>query len=173
MNLDAGLDVQLRALGTYIHPPVTKDITNQVTWNSNTPDMVTVSSTGLITDTGFSCGNTLVSATTTGTGSSGAIITGYMTANVVCFTGGGSGGSGVTLTVDFGGNGAGTIASSPSGLGCSAACSATFPSGTMITITATPNGSTFGGWLNCDSVSGQMCTVNSLTNNRTVTVTFN
>jgi len=39
-----------------IHPPVTKDITNQVTWNSNTPDMVTVSSTGLITDTGFSCG---------------------------------------------------------------------------------------------------------------------
>jgi len=56
VNLDAGLDVQLRALGTYIHPPVTKDITNQVTWNSNTPDMVTVSSTGLITDTGFSCG---------------------------------------------------------------------------------------------------------------------
>ena len=56
VNLDAGLDVQLRALGTYVHPPVTKDITNQVTWNSNTPAMVTVSSTGLITATGFSCG---------------------------------------------------------------------------------------------------------------------
>ena len=32
--------MQLRALGTYIHPPVTKDITNQVTWESNTtPDV--------------------------------------------------------------------------------------------------------------------------------------
>ena len=44
---DAGLNVQLRALGTYVHPPATKDITNQVTWNSNTPQMVTVNSTGL------------------------------------------------------------------------------------------------------------------------------
>ena len=31
---DAGLQVQLKALGTYIHPPVTKDITNSVTWTS-------------------------------------------------------------------------------------------------------------------------------------------
>jgi hypothetical protein len=28
---NAGAQVQLRALGTYIHPPVAKDITNQVT----------------------------------------------------------------------------------------------------------------------------------------------
>src|SRR5579864_147495 len=60
---DAGLNVQLRALGTYIHPPVTKDITNQVIWSSNTPQMVTVNSTGLITATGQACGNTLISAT--------------------------------------------------------------------------------------------------------------
>jgi hypothetical protein len=42
-----------------------------------------------------------------------------------------------------------------------------------VTLTATPNG-TFGGWSpgSCDSQSGQVCTVN-LTNNRTVTVTFN
>jgi hypothetical protein len=32
VSADAGLNVQLRALGTYIHPPVTKDITNQATW---------------------------------------------------------------------------------------------------------------------------------------------
>src|SRR5690348_15202792 len=41
---DAGLQVQLRAMGSYIHPPVTKDITNQVTWTSNTPQMMTVDS---------------------------------------------------------------------------------------------------------------------------------
>jgi hypothetical protein len=33
---DAGLTVQLRALGTYIHPPVTKDITSQVTGRRTT-----------------------------------------------------------------------------------------------------------------------------------------
>ena len=91
--LDKGLNVQLRALGSYIHPPVTKDITDQVVWTSNTPQMVTVSATGLITATGDACGNTLVSATVTtnkSTGnlsSSGALVTGFMTANVVCFTG--------------------------------------------------------------------------------------
>ena len=40
---NVGAQVQLRALGTYIHPPVTKDITSQVTWSSNTPQMFTVS----------------------------------------------------------------------------------------------------------------------------------
>ena len=90
---DAGAQVQLKALGTYIHPPVTKDITDQVTWSSNTPQMVTVNSTGLITATGRACGATIISATVTtnkspgGISSSGALVTGSMTANVVCFTG--------------------------------------------------------------------------------------
>lgn len=93
VQLDAGLNVQLRALGTYVHPPATKDITNQVTWASNTPQMVTVTSTGLITATGQACGNTLISATVTknstdgGLSSPGAAVTGSMTANVTCFTG--------------------------------------------------------------------------------------
>ncbi len=30
VSADAGLNVQLRALGSFIHPPVTKDITDQV-----------------------------------------------------------------------------------------------------------------------------------------------
>lgn len=90
---DTGLNVQLRAIGTYIHPPVTKDITDQVTWTSNTPQMITVNSTGVITATGLACGSSLVSATVatnTSAGnisSSGAIVTGTMTANVTCFTG--------------------------------------------------------------------------------------
>jgi Divergent InlB B-repeat domain/Bacterial Ig-like domain (group 2) len=168
VDLDAGLSVQLRAMGNYIQPPVTKDITNQVTWVSNDTQMVTVTSTGLLTATGLTCGNSLVSATiTTNHSSMGAIVTGYMTANVVCFTG-----TGPTLTVNFAGTGAGTVSSSPGGLGCSTTCTASFPSGTTVTLTATPNGSTFGGWAGCDTMPGQTCIVNNLTANRTVTVTF-
>jgi hypothetical protein len=88
---NAGAKVQLRALGSYIHPPVTKDITTQVVWSSNTPNMVTVDAGGLITATGNACGGTIISATVTTNHSSGdipsngAIVTWTMTANVVCF----------------------------------------------------------------------------------------
>src|SRR5579864_9053143 len=89
---DAGLNVQLRALGSYIHPPVTKDITSQVTWTSNTPQMVTVDANGVITATGLACGGTIISATIVtnhsdaAISSTGALVTGSMTANVICPT---------------------------------------------------------------------------------------
>jgi Divergent InlB B-repeat domain len=153
---DAGLIVQLRALGNYLHPPVTKDITDQVTWASNDPQMVTVNSTGLATATGDACGGTLIAATVTtnadasGVSSSGAVVTGYMTADVVCFTGSGSGAGEPTLTVNFSGSGTGTVTSSTSGFSCAStavSCIDSFPSGTTITLTATPvPPSTFGGW---------------------------
>lgn len=171
VSADAGLTVQLRALGTYIHPPVTKDITDQVTWASGTPGIATVNSTGLVTATGVDCGGSIVSATLTtnnaGTvSSSGAIVTGSMTANVVCFTG-----TGPILTAVVSGNG--TVSSSPSGINCPTVCSAGFVSGTTVTLTAAPNtGATFGSWSGCDSVAGQVCTV-TLNNSLTVTVTFN
>jgi hypothetical protein len=171
--LDAGLNVQLRALGSYAHPPITKDLTNQVVWNSNTPQMVTVNSTGLITATGDACGNTLVSATVTTSKSEGNIVTGYMTATVVCFTGNGS--TQPAVLVKFGG-GTGFTNSMPTGLSCSTTCAALFPPSTPITITATPIApSTIATWSGCDSTSGNVCTINGLTNNETltVTVTFN
>jgi hypothetical protein len=174
---DAGFQVQLRALGTYIHPPVTKDITNEVTWASNTIQMFTVNSTGVLTATGEECGATLVSATVNtntssgGLSSSGAVVTGYMTANVVCFSG-----TGPTVTVDFGGTGSGTISSSPPGLGCFAtpgtSCTGSFPTGSSVTLTAVPNG-TFGGWAGCSITAGTACTLEDLTNDVTVTATFN
>jgi hypothetical protein len=184
VNFDAGLNVQLRALGSYIHPPVTKDITDQVTWASNTPDMVSVNSTGLIAATGLSCGGTLVSATvqTNGVGnrsSAGAIVTGYMTANVICFTGTGGGGGGPSITVNFLGTGSGTVTFSPTGIICNSSpttvCMASFASGTTVTLTAATSG-TFGGWSGgCDAVSGSglICTVDNLTTSRVLTATFN
>jgi hypothetical protein len=177
VSQDAGFQTQLTALGTYLHPPVTKNITDQVTWASNTPQMFTVSSTGLLTATGAACGSTLVSATVTtnsdasGVSSSGAIVVGYMTAAVTCFTG-----TGPTVTVEFAGSGSGAISSSPAGLSCTSgagsSCTGSFETGTSLTLTAVPNG-TFGGWTGCDIESGTSCTIENLTNDVTVTATFN
>jgi hypothetical protein len=183
VSADAGAQVQLRALGTYIHPPVTKDITSKVTWTSNTPQMMTVDASGVLTATGLSCGSALISATMTtntssgGISSSGALVTGSMTGNVVCFTGSGSGGTGPSITVNFQGAGSGSVASSPAGLSCvtgTTCFSNSFASGTNVLITATPNG-TFGGWTGCDAVdgTGQVCTVNNLTAPRSLTAVFN
>jgi hypothetical protein len=176
---DAGFQLQLRALGTYVHPPVTKDITNQVTWASNTPQMFTVNSTGLLTATGQACGGTLVSATVTtnadgsGVSSSGAAVTGYMTADLVCYTGG-AGGSEPILTVTFLGSGTGTVTSSTSGFNCetqNTSCVDSFPSGTTVTLTATPVApSTFGGWTG--GCTGTSACVLVLQTDTTVTAEF-
>ena len=175
VNLDAGLAVQLRALGHYIHPPVTKDITNQVTWGSNDPQMIIVNSTGLVTATGGACGGTIVSATiqtntsSGGRSSSGAIVTGSMSANVVCFTGTGGGGTNPILGVSVAGTG--SVTSSPTGISCPGSCSAAFVSGTPITLTATPSGSATGvNWAGCFP-SGLTCTI-TLTANSSVSATF-
>jgi hypothetical protein len=93
VSADAGLTVQLRAIGNYIHPPVSKDITDQVVWKSNTPEIATVdAATGLVTATGGACGDALISATFTtnhsigNVSSTGAIVTGDMTTTVICST---------------------------------------------------------------------------------------
>jgi hypothetical protein len=180
---NAGSQVQLRALGNYIHPPVTKDITSKVTWNSNTPQMMTVDSSGLLTVTGLACGATLVSATVNtnssdgGISSSGAIVTGYMTGNVVCFTSSGGGSGNPVLTLAFQGNGSGTVSSSPLGLSCSnpgPCATQAFTVGTPVTLTATPAGtSSFASWSGCDSLgTTNPCTLD-LTANRNVSVSFN
>ena len=179
VSADSGLQVHLRALGSYIHPPVTKDITDKVVWSSDTPQMMTVDPSGLVTVTGLTCGATLVSATVTtnssagGLTSSGAIVTGFMTGNVICFTSSGTGNP--LLSLAFSGLGSGTVTSSPPGLSCASACAVqAFPVGTQVTLTATPTApSTFGSWQGCDTPgTTNPCLVN-LSASRTVTVSFN
>jgi len=179
---NAGAQVQLRALGNYIHPPVTKDITSQVTWTSNTPQMFSVDSSGVLTATGAACGGALISATVTtnsssaGLSSSGALVTGTMTANVVCFTSSGGGANSPALTVTFLGSGSGSVTSNPSGIVCSSPspCVAPFASGTAVSLTASPNPpSVFASWGGCDSPGTTNPCAVTMTANRTVTVTFN
>jgi len=174
---DAGLSVQLRALGHYIHPPVTKDVTKEVVWGSNDPQMVIVSPTGLLTAVGNSCGTSLVSATVTTNSSlgnrtsSGALVTSNMTANVVCFTGSNSGAA--ILTVTFLGTGTGSVSVSPGGFICQSTCSLSYPFGTgPITLTAATSG-TFGGWGNCPNITGVVCTIPAINANTDISVTFN
>lgn len=59
-----------------------------------------------------------------------------------------------TLEVARGGDGRGTVTSSPSGIDCGPSCSASFPDGTQVTLTATAEaGSVFAGWQG-DACSG-------------------
>jgi len=83
----------------------------------------------------------------------------------------------VTLTAANAGTGIGTVTSSSnpasaSQINCGAACSASYESGTVVTLTATPaTGSSFTSWSGCETVSGATCTV-TMNAARSVTATF-
>jgi hypothetical protein len=76
-----------------------------------------------------------------------------------------------TLNVTLAGAGSGVVGSSPAGISCGSACSATFPSGTAVSLAASAaRGSTFAGWSGaCTGTGGCNMTLNSATN---VTATF-
>jgi phospholipase C len=78
----------------------------------------------------------------------------------------------VTLTVQLAGAGAGAVASSPAGISCGTMCSASFPAGTAVALTATANtGSAFGGWTGACTGMGP-CNL-TLSANTSVSATFN
>lgn len=85
----------------------------------------------------------------------------------------GNGGSiNYTLTVSPAGSGSGTVTSSPTGISCGSACSASFATGTSVTLVAVPaSGSSFVSWAGCTSTSGTSCSV-TLSGATTVTPTF-
>ena len=75
-----------------------------------------------------------------------------------------------TVTVSKNGTGAGTVASSPAGITCGAACTATYPGGTRVTLTATADaGSVFTGWSGGGCAGAGTCVVPTT---NTVTATF-
>jgi len=91
--------------------------------------------------------------------------------NAVTFTVGGGGGTTFTLSVARAGGGGGSVTSTPAGISCGAACSASFASGTGVSLTATPDaGSTFAGWSACSGTGA--CSV-TMSADRQVTATFN
>ena len=57
-----GAQIQFKAIGNYIHPPESRDITNTVQWSSNAPTVATVTNTGLATGVN-TCGSGQILAT--------------------------------------------------------------------------------------------------------------
>lgn len=78
------------------------------------------------------------------------------------------------VTVRLAGTGAGVVTSNPAGIVCpGAACAASFPNGTLVTLTAAPNSvSVFGGFTGTCSTPQTVCTLRA-TAPITVTATFN
>ena len=81
-------------------------------------------------------------------------------------------GSGADPTLAVTRTGNGTVTSSAGGINCGATCSATFATGTVVTLTAaTSGGSTFGGWSGACSGTATTCSV-TMSASQTVTATF-
>jgi endoglucanase len=79
----------------------------------------------------------------------------------------------ITLTVNKAGTGSGTVTSSTGGINCGGTCSATYASGTAVTLTATiAAGSTFSGWSGACTGTASTCVV-TMTAAQTVNATFN
>jgi hypothetical protein len=78
------------------------------------------------------------------------------------------------LSIGRDGTGSGTVISNPSEINCGQICQGPFNSGTVVTLTATPDkGSVFTGWRGAGCTTGtDTCTV-TLTADATVTATFN
>src|SRR5271167_2851078 len=155
-----GATEQFTAIGTYIHPPATKDVTSQAVWAVDT-DVVTIAG-GLATTNG-NCGGANVSATMPeGTGGASNIVIGYATVTVnnpadpTCP----GGGTEATLSVQITPSGTGTVTSLTYGINCpSVTCIAVVPVGTSIALTATPiSPNTFLVWQGCTTAPTNVCT---------------
>ena len=174
--VDPNLVVRFSASGTYIHPPQTKDITNQVTWNTDTPQVVQVTPEGSVSPN-QTCGTGNIFATMhdNASGSDIRSNSASVVVNGPSSLGCTPSGAQAVLTVNFAGSGSGNVTSVPAGINCSSpnTCSSAFTVGTTIVLTANAQGtSTFGGWSGCNSSSGPTCTV-VLQNSVSVTGTFN
>jgi hypothetical protein len=168
---DPSLFVNFTATGTYEHPPATKDLTTQVTWQSDTPQVASVTSGGVVSPS-QGCGNANVFATFYDSPnlvtSNSAFITVDGPASLGCPQSGALSNLSVTITT-----GTGTITSAPAGITCGTVCAAQFTTGTTVELTASPTSpSTSVTWSDCDSSTGTVCTV-LLQADRVVTAAFN
>src|SRR6204780_2156905 len=98
-----GSSIVFQAMGTYEHPPQTKDITDQVTWSVDSQNLVTITNTSLVTALSI-CGSGNLYATyydspNTVTGS--AFLTGGGAGTAAC--------NEAVLTVDISGTGGSVV----------------------------------------------------------------
>jgi hypothetical protein len=172
-----GDTAQFVAVGTYSNAPVTALITQGVTWASSAVQYATIdSATGLAT--GISSGTTFITATVPS--SSGANVVGQATLCVIACSQPGTSQLPVLTVLKLGATaGAALIVSNPASISCGATCSASFPLGSTVTLTASPAPASWSG--NClsplnanggSSADGTQCVV-TMSTNTTVAAVFN
>jgi hypothetical protein len=171
-SADPNAFFNFKAFGTYTHPPETADITDQVQWQSDNPQVVGVTSAGVVSP-GGGCGQGNIFATfKDGSNlvvSNSALVIVDGPASQGCPTAGAT----HNLSVNVTGGANGVITSSPAGINCGATCAAAFGSGSSVALTASPiSGHSFGSWGGCTTVSGTTCNV-TMNSDLTVTASFN
>ena len=172
---DPTLTVQFSAIGSYIHPPATKDVTNQATWKID-DGVAAMTTPGLFAPVPGFCGGGNISASVPeGTGGSGNIVIAYATVTIdnpavpTCP----GGGTQATLGVQVSPIGDGTVTSLTGGISCPTQCISTFPVGASVGLTATPTQNhSFFSWSGCTSFSGNTCTVTIPVGGASVAATF-
>jgi alpha-tubulin suppressor-like RCC1 family protein len=133
------------------HTPTTVVGIN-ATWTSSDSTVATIDAAGMATGRG--AGSASMIATFQGrSGSTTLTVAGRPILNVAL-------------------NGSGLVTSSPAGIDCGTTCSASYDTGTVVNLAATPlDGSAFTGWSSCDAVSGTTCTV-TMNATRWITAAF-
>ena len=166
------------ALGTYIHPPATRDITGRVTWTTDNPQLLVVTKGVVSPQPGNVCG---VGDIYANFNDGGNLITAFATITVndptrpIC-PGGSTTQGAVSVTIAGpAGTAGGSVMSAPAGIACPPGlCIAQFTVGTTVGFNATPSsGHTFAGWTGCTPGGGNSCSLLVPTGNTSVTATFN
>lgn len=164
-----------KAYGTYIHPPKTVDITNQVTWQSSNPLVAHFTAPGVVSPN-LGCGVAPIFATMHDSPND-------IVSNEVSITVDGPASQGCPqstatniLTVTVSPVTDGNVLSSPGGINCGATgtptCSAQFSTNSSVVLSETPAaGHSFLGWSGACSGTVSTCTV-FVNTNLTVTATF-
>ena len=172
-----GDTAQFVAVGTYSNAPVTALIQTGVTWASSAVQYATIDpATGLAT--GISSGTTFITATVPS--ASGANVVGQATLCVIACSQPGTSQLPVLTVLKLGATAAqALIVSNPASINCGTTCSASFPLGSTVTLTASPAPASWSG--NClsplnanggSSVDGTQCVV-TMSTNTTVAAVFN
>jgi len=155
-SADPSLFFNFKAFGTYVHPPHTADITDQVEWQTDNPEVVQANAGVISPNTGCGVGNVFATFKDGNNEviSNSAPITVDGPASEGCPQGG------ATSSLSVGVTGTGTVSSSPAGITCGTICAAQFSTGTTVTLTAVPTSPATGvTWGGCDTSSATSCSV--------------